>query len=105
MNMWDRKIKDETVNELTRAVMTTVLFVVGSFQQGRRALLLPQCVTVFLGSYPPAKDNDDLYLELGDGIIKFSSRWLLHQLITYLQPYMNYKCVSYQQDWHTSLCT
>ena len=94
MNMWDRKIKDETVNELTRAVMTTVLFVAGSFQQGRRALLLPQCVMVFLGSYSPAKDNDDLYLELGDGIIKFSSRWLLHQLITYLQPYMNYKCVT-----------
>ena len=92
MNMWDRKIKDETVNELTRAVMTTVLFVAGSFQQGRRALLLPQCVV--LGSYPPAKDNNDLYLELGDGIIKFSSRWLLHQLITYIQPYMNYKCVT-----------
>ena len=49
MNMWDRKIKDETVNELTRAVMTTVLFVTESFQQGR-ALLLPQCVTVFLFS-------------------------------------------------------
>ena len=101
--MWDRKIKDETVNELTRAVMTTVLFVAGSFQQGR-ALLLPQCVTVFLGSYPPAKDNDDLYLELGDGIIKFS-----FQMVTaptnYIYSALYELQMCYEQDWHTSLCT
>ena len=92
ISMWETKLKDETVSELTRAILATVLFVAKNFQQGR-ALLLPHCVRVFLDNYPPAKDSDDLHLELGDGTIKFSSRWLLHQLITYLQPYMNYKSV------------
>ena len=92
ISMWETKLKDETVSKLTRAILATVLFVAKNFQQGR-ALLLPHCVRVFLDNCPPAKDNDDPHLQLGDGTIKFSSRWLLHQLITYLKPYMNYKSV------------
>ena len=53
----------------------------------------PTTVTVFLDHYCQARDNEELYLELGDGSIKFSARWLMHQLIMYLQPYMSYKCV------------
>lgn len=32
-------------------------------------------------------------MDVGDGTIKFSARWLLHQLITHFQPYMRYKSV------------
>lgn len=30
---------------------------------------------------------------VGEGTVKFSSRWLLNQLFVYLSPYMSYKCV------------
>ena len=92
--LWKVTIKDENTNELTRAILATVIFVAKKLQQDR-ALLLPQAVTVFLDNYPPSQDvlPEELYLELGDGQIKFSPRWLMHQLITYLQPYMNFTCI------------
>ena len=40
----------------------------------------------------------DLTLEVGVSVVKFSSRWLLNQLIN-LHPYMQYKCV------HMKFCT
>ena len=73
--------------ELTRAVLASVVFAAKLLQQDR-ALLLSQAVSVFLNNYPPAKDNEDLYLELRDGTIKFSARWLMNQLIIHLQPFM-----------------
>jgi len=35
----------------------------------------------------------DVDLEVGDSTVKFSSRGLLHQLITYLHLYLQYKCI------------
>ena len=35
----------------------------------------------------------DVDLEIGDSTVTFSSRWLLHQLITYIHPYLQYKCI------------
>ncbi|SMN12415.1 hypothetical protein SPBRAN_865 [uncultured Candidatus Thioglobus sp.] len=87
---WNEKLADENTNELTRAILATVLFV-GKKIQKDRAILLPHAVTVFLENY--SHDDDDFYLELGDGRVKFSSRWLLHQLIIHLQPYIKFKCV------------
>ena len=92
ISLWKMKLQEETTDKLTRAVLATVIFVAQRFQQ-ERALLLPHAVSVFLDNYPRAKDNEELYLELGDGTVKFSARWLMNQLITYLQPYMSYKCV------------
>ena len=33
------------------------------------------------------------YLEVRDGTIKFTGKWLMNQLIVHLQPYMGYKCI------------
>ena len=35
----------------------------------------------------------ELNLEVGEGTVQISLRWLLNQLIVYLSPYMLYKCV------------
>ena len=35
----------------------------------------------------------DLDLDVGDSIIKFSSRWVLNQLMLYLNPYMECRCI------------
>ena len=32
-------------------------------------------------------------IELGESNVQFSSRWLLHQLIVYLNSHMLYKCI------------
>lgn len=85
--LWKYKMTDENTDELTRAILATVIFVAEKLQQ-ERALLLPQAVTVFLGNYP--SPEQDLELELEYGKVHFSPRWLL---ITYLQPFMNFKCI------------
>ena len=88
---WTTRSSDETTDELTRAVLTTVIFVGTSLQQDR-ALLLPQAVTVFTENYHQGNGGEDLCLELRDGSVTFSARWLMNQLITHLEPYMSYKC-------------
>ena len=40
----------------------------------------------------------ELNMEVGDSTVKFSSRWMLNQLIIYLDPYMEYKCVHRKYD-------
>ena len=59
-----------------------------------RAVLLPHAVSVFLEKYTrTVPDANDLDLDLGEDKIKFSSRWLLHQLIIHLQPYIHFECI------------
>ena len=91
--IWKQKIKDENTNELTRAILAAVIFVADKLRQDR-AVLLPHAVSVFLEKYTcTAPDANDLDLDLGEDKIKFSSRWLLHQLIIHLQPYMHFECI------------
>ena len=47
-----------------------------------RAVLLPHAVSEKYTHTAP--DANDLDLDLGENKIKFSSRWLLHQLIIHL---------------------
>ena len=44
-------------------------------------------------SYTGSVNSVELSLELGESNVQFSSRWLLHQLIVYLDSHMLYKCV------------
>ena len=57
-----------------------------------KAVLLPWACKVFVETYTGSVNMVDLHLELGESIVQFSSRWLLHQLIVYLNSYMLYKC-------------
>lgn len=84
-------MREENTDEVTKAILTTVLFVAQKLLE-ERALLLPQAVTVFLDNYPHSS-SPDLHLELEYGRVRFSPRWLLNQLILYLQPFMNFKCI------------
>ena len=63
-----------------------------------RALLLPQVCTVFLSKCGAVSNPSQLYLEVGDSEVQFSSRGLLHQLIVYLHSYMRYKCIHKRFD-------
>ena len=69
--MWSMIINEEHTTELTRAILVTVAFVAKMLQQ-EKALLLPHAVIVFERNYPPAEaSSGEVYLELGDGSIKY----------------------------------
>ena len=50
ISLWEMKLDDETIDELTRAVLVTVIFVAKKLHKDM-ALLLPHAVTVFLENY------------------------------------------------------
>ena len=38
-------------------------------------------------------DKDESFPNVGEGMVRFTSRWLLHQIILHLQNYIKYKCI------------
>ena len=95
-------MKDENTNELTRVILAAVVFVADKLLQDR-AVLPPHAVSVFLEKYTHIVPHaNDLDLDLGEDKVKISSRWLLHQLIIHLQPYMNFKCIV-KKIWYSPI--
>ena len=93
MSIWDVKLNDPTTDALTKATLRAVLYLSEQFLQ-QKAVLLPQvCLDAYGVSHSGSIVSVELNPEVGDSLVKFSSRWLLHQLIIYLHPYMEYKCV------------
>ena len=94
---WNTITHSEETNSLNKAILSAVIFVAENLVS-QRATLLPLVCRVFLSSYcdtQPASSikSIELILEVGEGSVKFTSSWLLNQLILYLNPYMSCKCV------------
>lgn len=85
-------LHDERIDGLTRVVLVTVVSIAKMLWEGR-ALLLPHAVAIFQNNYISGEGDNDLYLETGDGTLKFTAKWLMKQLIIHLQPHMCYTCV------------
>ena len=93
MAIWECKLSESNTDKLTRTVLDTAIFVARELLN-QRAVLLPHVSRVFLHTYGQSTiDNDEQILEGREGTIKFSSRWLLKQLIMHLCNHMDYKCV------------
>ena len=90
--LWSMTIRDDSITEVTRAVLATVLYI-AKLLLDNKALLLPHAAEVFRQNYSFANEDSNLYLEVRDGTIMFTNKWLMNQLIIYLHPYMGYKCV------------
>ena len=79
-------------------IAQSALYAVGSYVANelynQRAMLLPQASKMFLKEY--GTDDDDMYnvyIEFNKTSIKYSSKWLLEQLIIILGIHMSYKCI------------
>ena len=81
-------------DNVTKAVTHTLLYVASEFMH-ERAVLLPQASKVFLKAFNSenSMDQNEFVLEVKDGMVKFTSQWLLQQLIFHLQTHIEYKCV------------
>lgn len=77
MMLWNMTMNEEGTTPLTKAVLTTVIFVSKLLQQDV-VLLLPQAVQIFVSHYSSDEDVEDLYLDVGDSTIKFNARWLMN---------------------------
>ena len=93
--IWEHKISNENTDKLTKVILQVVLFVATELLHNR-AVLLPHVSSMFVEAYKSSStvaSQGPLCLEVGEGTIEFSSRWLLNQLIVYLHEHMSCKCV------------
>ena len=96
IEVWTATMENDNNDTLTRSVLAAVLYVAKQLLENK-AVLLPWVCQIFLQAYgiedTAETNSSQLYLESGEGNVQFSSRWLLHQLIVYLDSYMLYKCI------------
>ena len=63
----------------------------------QKAVLLPWVCKVFLDTHSQTQAGGEVLpsptLEVEESTDKFTSRWLLNQLIVYLNQHMSYKCI------------
>ena len=90
LEIWQVKLSERNTDHLTRALLKTA-FTVGDAILHQRAMLLPEACEVFLQAH--TCDDQGLDLEVEEGSVKFSSRWLLNELILYLKPHLSSKCI------------
>ena len=84
---------------IKKTIIKTVISVANLLLHNK-AILLPRACELFFDFYGVAYDSDmgattsiDLRLDLDDQEVKFSSCWMLNQILIYLSPYMLYKCI------------
>ena len=89
---WEATHQAHNTDHLTKAILSSVIFV-AKHLLAKKALLLPWVCQIFLNAYTGDMNLVQVSLEVGDSTVQFSSRWLLHQLITFLDVYMMHKCI------------
>ena len=89
--VWEEK--KNNANKLLQAEMEAVIFVAHALKKGK-AVLLPSVACVFLDTYCGIGDwssEQEIYLDTEDSKVRYTNKWLLRQLVMYLQPYMEYR--------------
>ena len=95
---WVSKQTDDNMDRLTKAIFESVIMYVANNLLLGKAVLLPWASKVFLHAYDAEFTScitsiPRVFIVTGESSLLFSGKWLLHQLIPYLNPYMLYKCV------------
>ena len=86
---------DVTTKKAMKAILNVAIYVAGELLL-QRALFLPKVSKAFLNEYGHNNIESDLQtlkIETDGAIIRYTSRWLLNQLIVLLGVHMKYKCV------------
>ena len=94
IEVWEATTNAHNTDKLTKAILSSVIFVAKHLLP-QKAVLLPWACHVFLRAYgiDCTTDIKSVRVEMRECSVQFSSRWLLHQLIVYLDVYMMHKCV------------
>jgi len=91
IEVWEVIANTHNTDKLTKATFLSVIFVAKHLLP-QKAVLLPWACHIFLQAYGMQYTGDvksvQVNLEMRKYSVQFSSRWLLHQLIVYLDAYM-----------------
>ena len=90
--IWEYKYADEETDKVTHTLLHVVLYITREFLS-QRAVLLPSVSKLFRQEYDQENTASNLYLEVNEGTITFTSKWLLGQFILYFQYHIKYKCI------------
>ena len=85
------QLSDKYIDKLIIGILQSVLFVASEILQNW-AVLLPHVASVLIEAYGTTLaviSQQPVRLEVGEGIIDFSTWWLLNQLTVYLQQHIH----------------
>ena len=85
---WKDTCADRSTDKLTKSILSVVI-IVAEHVLNHNAVLLPQISQTFLEIHGISL-NKMAYLDVGETTIKFTSQWLIHQLLLYLHPYSGF---------------
>ena len=77
IEIWKCKLACEDINAVDNAIFHAVLYLANEILH-LRAVLLPCVCNIFIAAYS-ANNEQDINLEVGEGTVKFTSRWLFYQ--------------------------
>ncbi len=107
--LWEEVHNSESTNKLTKSILSAVITVAKCLTQ-EKAILLSTACKAFLETYceetylVTACSTSDVNIETGFSITKFTSRWMLHQLILHLKQHLSFKCVHKKSEqYYTKL--
>ena len=92
ISIWELKYLDESNDNVTRSLLSVVLYIAGEFVN-QRAVLLPHASKMFCQAYGPESIDMNIQLKVSESTFLFTSKWLLNQLIVHFQDHMKYKCI------------
>ena len=82
IEIWKCKLACEDIKAVDYAIFHAVLYVANEILH-LRAVLLPCVCNLFIAAYS-ANDEQDINLEVGEGTVKFTSRWLFYQHVQFI---------------------
>lgn len=96
IEMW-QLAQSTTKNKVTSCTLKTVIYVAKHLLQNK-ALLLSTVSIFFAEAYTESAvtcnaSEIELTLETDDSILRFSSKWLLNNLIVHLHEFLQFKCI------------
>ena len=96
ISIWEYKYSDPNTDKLTKCILHVVLHLAKVLLENQ-AVLLPKLSRMFLNMYmnnsPEECLSVECTIETEDGSVKFTSKWLLKQVLVYLHHHLESKCV------------
>lgn len=105
LKVWKTTIDSTDTGLLTNAILSAVLFVAENLIQ-QKAVIFPWACQVFLHIYcndQPCSMPIQLTLEVGENNVRFTSQWLLNQLILYLNQLVYFIQMHAQEVWYCAV--
>lgn len=89
--IWEHTCSDPGTDRLTKCILHIVTYLARVLLENQ-AVLLPHLSRMFLSLYT-SSSSEECIIDTEEGSVKFSSKWLLKQVLVHLHHHLAFRCV------------